>query len=122
MVFIYALELESSKYYIGKTNVPFHRIEDHNDHKGSAFTKKYKPIQLIELVPDCDGFDEDKYTLKYMQKYGIDNVRGGSFCQIELNPENRITIQRMIASSTDRCFKCNECGHFALPLASLALI
>lgn len=106
------MELESSKYYVGKSDVPIQRVEDHNDSKGSTFTKKYKPIRLIELIPDCDTFDEDKYTLKYMQKYGMNNVRGGSFCQIKLSPENSATIQRMITGSQDKCFKCGKDGHY----------
>ena len=53
----------------------------------------YKPNRLIELVPDCDNFDEDKYTIKYMAKYGIDNVRGGTFCKITLSDMHIAIIQ-----------------------------
>ena len=87
MVFIYVLELTNNKYYIGKTNNPKFRMQSHFNSNGSAWTKKYKPIRLIELLNDCDDYDEDKYTLKYMEKYGIENVRGGAFCQIELTNE-----------------------------------
>ena len=40
--------------------------------------KKYKPIKVIELI-EGDELDEEKYTLKYMEKYGINNVLGRSF-------------------------------------------
>jgi hypothetical protein len=96
MVFVYVLELVSGKYYIGKTNSPSHRIEDHIGIYGSAWTRKYKPNKLIELVPDCDSFDEDKYVLKYMQKYGVENVRGGSFSQVKLSFNNTNVITRML--------------------------
>jgi hypothetical protein len=43
--------------------------------------------------------------------YGVDNVRGGSFCQIELNEENINTINKMINGSTDKCYKCGG-NHF----------
>ena len=66
----------------------------------------------LGLFPDCDDFDEDKYTLKYMSKYGVDNVRGGSFCQTTLSRENINTIERMISSSNDCCHFCGEKGHF----------
>ena len=82
---IYILELKNNKYYIGKTNNPTFRLEQHfnsNLRSGSAWTKKYPPIKVIEIIPNCDNFDEDKYTLKYITMYVVNNVRGGSFCQI----------------------------------------
>ena len=68
MVNIYILQLEDNKYYIGKTTQPEIRLESHFNSNGSSWTKKYKPIKVIEIMSDCDDFDEDKYTLKYMQK------------------------------------------------------
>jgi len=99
MLLIYVLELDENKYYIGKTTNPNFRLETHFDIGESVWTTKYKPIKLIELIAGCDNFDEDKYTLKYMEKYGIDNVRGGSFCEIRLSEENTNTINKMITSS-----------------------
>jgi hypothetical protein len=112
MVFIYILNLAQNKFYVGKTDKPKFRLDSHFKNGGCAWTKKYKPIQILGLFPDCDDFDEDKYTLKYMSKYGVDNVRGGSFCQTTLSRENINTIERMIASSNDCCHFCGEKGHF----------
>ena len=47
-----------------------------------------------------------------MSKYGVDNVRGGSFCQTTLSRENINAIERMISSSNDCCHFCGEKGHF----------
>ncbi len=66
MLFIYILELIKNKYYVGKTTNQKFRFEQHLNPVGSAWTKKYKPIKLIELIPNCDSFNEDKQTLKYM--------------------------------------------------------
>jgi predicted GIY-YIG superfamily endonuclease len=82
MVFIYTLELENKKYYVGKTTNPTFRLEQHFNLSGSEWTKKHKPLKILEIIPKCDNFDEDKYTIKYMEKYGINNVRGGSFIKI----------------------------------------
>jgi hypothetical protein len=112
MVFIYVLQCKSGKYYIGKTQNPKFRLGSHFKNGGCAWTKKYKPHQIIGLFPDCDDFDEDKYTLKYMSKHGVNNVRGGSFCQVNLSTENKKTIERMISSSNDCCHFCGEKGHF----------
>jgi hypothetical protein len=113
MVFIYILELENKKYYIGKTSYPNFRIDQHFNSDGSQWTKKYKPIKILDIIPNCDNFDEDKYTLQYMGKYGINNVRGGSFCELQLNKEHLGTINKMISGSTDKCYICGESGHFA---------
>jgi hypothetical protein len=105
MLYIYILELESNKYYIGKTTNPEFRLDKHFDTStsgASIWTNKYKPVKIIEIHANSDNFDEDKYTLKYMEKYGIDNVRGGSFCQIVLDQEITNTINKMIKNSTDK--------------------
>ena len=112
MVFIYILLLELNKYYIGKTNNPDIRIDNHFNCYGSEWTKIYKPIKVYELISDCDSYDEDKYTLKYMEKEGINNVRGGSFSQIELSEEQIKLISQMIKGASDKCFNCGESGHF----------
>ena len=113
MTNIYILKLENNKYYVGKTTNPKFRLGQHFDSNGSAWTKKYKPIKVIKLIPNCDSFDEDKWTKKYMSKYGINNVRGGTFCQIKLNTENINTIQKELDGAADKCFNCGESGHFA---------
>jgi cellular nucleic acid-binding protein len=113
MVFIYILELENKKYYIGKTINPGFRLEQHFNSCGSQWTKKYKPKKVLEIIPNCDNFDEDKYTLKYMEQYGINNVRGGSFCEIKLSDNNITTLNQMINSVTDKCYICGKNDHYA---------
>jgi len=112
MTFIYVLALQSKKYYVGKTDNPKFRIQSHFKSGGCAWTKKYKPMQIIGLFPGCDDFDEDKYTLKYMKKYGIQNVRGGSFCTISLNNQTKKCLEQMICGANDKCHLCGKKGHF----------
>jgi len=89
MVFIYILQLEKGKYYIGKTNNPQFRLESHFNSNGSEWTKIYKPLKVLEINPNCDNYDEDKYTRIYMDKYGINNVRGGSFVSVKLSKSQK---------------------------------
>jgi len=112
-MWIYILKLNNNKYYVGKTTNPKFRLETHFKNNGSTWTRKYKPQQIQELIPDCDDYDEDKWTIKYMKKYGIDNVRGGSFNTLKLDKSKISVIKHMITSSEDKCYKCNKIGHFA---------
>jgi hypothetical protein len=113
MVYIYVLKLNQGKYYIGKTERPDVRFIQHFSNTGSIWTKTYQPLLIHEIIPNCDTYDEDKYTLKYMKEFGIENVRGGSFTQIELPEESLSVIHKMLLSSSDLCFKCGKEGHFA---------
>ena len=113
MVYIYTLQLEEGKYYIGKTSNPDFRIEHHFQNSGAIWTKKYKPLNVLEIIPDCDDYDEDKYTRRYMDKYGIDNVRGGSFCEVILDELTIRMLEKMSKTTQNKCFTCGIIGHFA---------
>jgi hypothetical protein len=112
MVFIYILQLVNGKYYIGKTNNPSFRLDQHFNSEGSKWTKKYKPISVLEIISNCDDYDEDKYTIKFMEQYGINNVRGGSFCEIKLSDTNISTLNQMMKGVTDKCYICGKNDHF----------
>lgn len=93
MVFIYILLCLGDKYYIGYTNTPNFSIENHDFNE---WTRTYKPVEIIEIFDNCDRYDEDKYTIKYMDKYGIDNVRGGSWKDFNLSLHDRNTLNKII--------------------------
>ena len=113
MLFIYVIHLQNDKYYIGKTVNPHFRIETHFTNNGAEWTKLHKPIKILELIPNCDDYDEDKYTYKYMDKYGIDNVRGGSYTSPILDKETINQLKKISNSINNRCFTCGIAGHFA---------
>ena len=85
---IYVLKLSENKWYIGKTlrNVD-ERFKEHIEGKGSSWTTKYKPIKIEKIYKDCDYQVENHITHEYMEEYGIENVRGGSYTNVELYPE-----------------------------------
>jgi len=111
---IYALELDSSKYYIGKTSRDVStRFEEHKTENGSEWSSTYKPVKIIEQYQSDNQFEEDTLTKKYMMKYGIDNVRGGSYTKIVLDEWQIKSLEHEFKSVSDCCYKCGEKGHFA---------
>ena len=113
MVFIYILQLEDNKFYIGKTENPQFRLNNHFNYNGSAWTKKYKPLKVLKIIPDCDNFDEDRYTKEYMYKKGINNVRGGTYCKIKLDNDEIELLKKEINGANDCCYICGSNQHFA---------
>lgn len=112
---IYALKLEDNKYYIGyskNNHTCDSRLINHFNENGSEWTKTYKPIEVIEKI-NGDMFDEEKHTLIYMDKYGIDNVRGGSYSKIKLSQYDKNKAIQTIRSVLNRCYLCNSNEHYS---------
>ncbi len=108
---IYVLECKDGKYYVGKTGDLDRRLQTHISGSGSFWTKRYPYQKLVEVVRNADKFDEDKYVLKYMDLYGIDNVRGGSYSQMILNPDLIASINRHLITANNLCYICGNGGH-----------
>jgi predicted GIY-YIG superfamily endonuclease len=112
IIYVYVLKLEQGKYYIGKSSDPGRRIEEHSNSSGSDWTKIYKPIEIIDLRQTLSPFEEDRLTIEYMAQYGIDNVRGGTFCKLKLEDEVRYVLTQMIWTAQDKCLNCGSSYHF----------
>jgi predicted GIY-YIG superfamily endonuclease len=113
LFYVYVLELEDNKFYVGKTNNPNVRLGEHvMNMKGSSWTSHYKPVRVLEIVKCHNDLDEDFTTIRYMKDKGIDNVRGGSFCELNLPNECIYTLEKIIKSSDDKCYYCNSKEHY----------
>lgn len=85
--FVYVLELENNKYYVGIAVDPEKRFQQHfkGNKLSSNWCKQNKPIRLVEsfdsgtknMIEACSL--EDQTTLKYILLYGAENVRGGKY-------------------------------------------
>lgn len=112
MIYIYVLELEDGKYYVGKAKKPRQRFNRHK--KGAShWTVEHKPISMIETFESTSDFDEEMTTYKYMAKYGIENVRGGSWCKVVMTDTEKMILRRIIYSCSDRCYVCGKTDHFS---------
>ena len=108
MINIYILKCENNKYFIGKINTKhIFKFKNFNSLLYD-FTTKYKPLHLYKLIENCDMFDIDKIVKKYMYKYGIYNVRGGSYLDVELSIQQKKTLQSELYTTLNKCYLCGK--------------
>lgn len=79
---VYVIECkDTSKFFVIRSNLDPMTIIKENP---CAFTDKYHRLSIHEIFPSSDPLDEDIITKKYMMKFGIDKVRGGSYSSDDL--------------------------------------
>jgi len=106
--YIYKLDLEDDKKYVGKTTNIDRRMDQHFSGNGAKVTKKFKP-KTGKIVDSCPGFFSDnleqEHTNKNIKKHGYSNVRGGCFTNSKTLTHSK--------SKDVTCFKCGKKGHYA---------
>jgi len=112
MSFIYVLKLQGNRYYVGKTNTPKKRLQEHVEGRGSSWTRLYPVIEMEHIRRSEGPFDEDTVTKEYMEKYGIDKVRGGTYVETELSNAQRSLLEQELRGAKDQCKRCGREGHF----------
>lgn len=90
---LYVLELANNKYFVGKTfGLIKSKLLIHQIGESDEWTKIYTPKNIIEKIHLPNNFNkyeidekENDLVIKYMNLYGIDNVRGGKYNNVILN-------------------------------------
>ena len=80
--FVYVLELEDDKYYIGITYNLNLRYSQHLLGLGAGWTKLYKPVRIKKVIANGSKEIEKEKTIHYIKKYGFENVRGGPWTRM----------------------------------------
>lgn len=116
---VYVIELQTGKYYVGKSNNIEQRINNHKlKDKCATFVKNNGGFkkQLQPLTPqnsDYSAWERDE-TLVRMIKHGFNNVRGWEYTDSnDLISHDYYAIKKTILGNTDRCRECGNLGHFA---------
>ena len=78
---VYVLELEDECWYIGITHNLNLRFAQHMAGDGAVWTKMHRPIRIYDVYSeDATLRLENEVTQKFMEEFGEDKVRGGSWC------------------------------------------
>lgn len=84
---MYVYALEDGRYYI--TNKSLEEIEKIE----YGFVKMYLPKYCVENVECFNNEDEFKLLLKYMKRYGVNNVRGLQYQNVEFELSEIMDLQ-----------------------------
>jgi len=96
--YLYVLLLEGDNYYIGQTNDLVRRFRQHSEGigEGSVWTYYHRPIKMVEFwdlgeyTQDGAMQFENELTIQYINKYGIEKVRGGDY--VFTDPDHHLGV------------------------------
>lgn len=115
---IYVLRCEGGCYFIGKTQKEyFTDVDKHFQGTSLEWTQVHKPIRLHLLRFFCDDEDVHLYTTAYMQRYGVDKVRGGKYSECVLSSHQLDELNMLMNINNNNhhhlsaCIKCGFVGH-----------
>lgn len=111
-VSVYVLKLQNGKYYVGKTIDLASRLRQHFSGNGSAWTQLHPPVKLLRVFENVAASREDEITMQYMAEFGWQNVRGGSYCDVNLSKRSLHSKRRETLGQLDRCLRCGRSGHW----------
>jgi NAD-dependent DNA ligase/predicted GIY-YIG superfamily endonuclease len=93
---IYILSLAEEKYYVGTTTNKYFTLQSYLNNNTASWTQKYKPLKLMRFIEDCYDYEEDIVTINLMKLYGIANVRGGSYNNVNLDKSTLDIIKQKL--------------------------
>ena len=104
--FVYSLNLEDGRKYVGKTDNIKRRLDEHVSGKGAKWTNKYKPVS-VNHVQVCKSSETqakaETIVYKNMASYHGKNVvrgAGNTSCLLYTSPSPRdLSTSRMPSSA-----------------------
>jgi predicted GIY-YIG superfamily endonuclease len=91
---VYVIKLDNDKIYVWITYTFNLRYAQHECGEGAKWTRKHKPIAIIEVVPNASTEVENTKTIEYMKLYGLENVRGGYWCKLDMKNRPKTLDQK----------------------------
>lgn len=110
--YVYLLELQNGKYYVGRTNDVTRRVQQHRGDSDAEWVHLHHFVRLVSSRPISSRLEEDLEVKKAMLQYGIDNVRGGTYSTIFLSEQTMATLKQELVHAEDKCFGCGGKDHY----------
>lgn len=111
---MYVLDLAGGKYYVGVTSKSVDaRFREHaSGTGGSAWTSKFQALRVVEYAEERSPHDENNKTKELMARYGVDNVRGGTYTKVVLPSETVALLRTELRDVQGACRRCGRHNHF----------
>ena len=116
--YIYALNLEQNRYFVGLSADVLSSFYEHVNNRGPLWTQLYKPLGIIKVYESTRSTDLNEEVRNLMYKYSIAQVRGGAYTEVELRDEMSLLREIWIANS--HCANCGVKGHYGEDCVSMA--
>jgi len=97
-MFVY--KLENGRYFLSNKN---ESIDELNKY---TYCRMFEPQELLETIECKNSNEEEKYLIRYMKRYGVNNVRGCNYTNVEYELSDIIELQKKLGYK--RIFKDNE--------------
>lgn len=111
--YVYLLELQNKKYYVGRTNNVERRMQEHRSGSDVEWVRTHGFVRLVSTRPITSRLEEDLEVKKAMLEFGVDNVRGGTYSASVLPLQVKALLQNELVHAENRCFSCGSQGHYA---------
>ena len=95
---IVLLGLEYEKYYVHYTEQDAYTIESIAAELDSTkhWIKCFQIVEILEVIENISEDEIDNYTIQYMQKYGIANVRSNEYLYTDRNSLDKIHYKSVL--------------------------
>jgi len=105
---LYFIGLEDNKMFLypsyGKPDTEI--MEDCS--KLYEYARIYPPRSIVFRIQEVDLFDIDKFVKMFMQMFGIDDTRGGSYVDVELPNYQRRALDDELFTASEDYMKSNQ--------------
>jgi len=105
---IHIIELENNKYFLHVSLPIYQDLLFKECSLMFDFVKNNPPVFLINTVDMNDVLEIDYHVKHFMRVYGIDNVRGGNYTDVNLTPQQISFLKKEISISFLDYDKQNE--------------
>jgi hypothetical protein len=72
------------------------------------YARVYAPSRIVFRIPGVDLFDVDKFVKMFMQMFGVDETRGGSYVDVELPEFQKQALEIELFTATEECARANR--------------